>query len=215
MTPLEISEYLLEQRREEMQNMTPKHIFHNSNTYTHTLRVAYHANILNSELSLPYSEFQQLSTACFAHDLGKVETWNPKGSPWFRGHEEVSADILVANGFDEDDDIVNAVRYHGRLQQFDKMGHKARLKLLNKISNVKLFIMLQLCDAEGFSDYGRTQALKQLKEFVYFVCDNVVFNVFGDETYPIWLQIVIDEILPTDMTDAFGTPNAFGDNNDD
>lgn len=177
--------------------MTPKHIFHNCNTYTHTFRVAYHANILNSKLNLPHDEFEQLTTACYAHDLGKVETWNPEGSPWFRGHEEVSADILVANGFDKDDNIVNAVRLHGRLQQFDKMGDKARRKLVNKISNLKLFIMLQLCDAEGFSDYGKEQALKQLQEFIYFVCDNIELNVFGDTQYPVWVQIIIDDLLPT------------------
>jgi hypothetical protein len=188
MTPLEISEYLLEQRKEEMQDMTPKHIFHNSNTYTHTLRVAYHANILNSELSLSYSEFQQLSTACFAHDLGKVETWNPEGSPWFRGHEEVSADLLVANGFDKDDDIVNAVRYHGRLQQFDKMGDKARRKLVNKISNLKLFIMLQLCDANGFSDYGKKQALNQLNGFIAYYL-TTEFN----DGLPNWLKTIITQ----------------------
>lgn len=203
------------ERRKEMRNMKPDHKFHDEDTYTHTMLVTSHATILKKQLDLTYDEFDQLTTACYAHDLGKVETWNPEGSPWFRGHEEVSADILVANGFDPDDDIVNAVRYHGRLQQFDKMSDKARRKLVNKISNLKLFIMLQLCDAEGFSDYGKTQALKQLKEFVYFVCDNVELNVFGDTTYPIWVQIVIDDLLPEDMTDAFGTPNAFGDHNDE
>ena len=201
------------ERKKEMRNMKPNHKFHDEDTYTHTMLVALHATELKTTLDLTHDEFNELRTACYAHDLGKVETWNPEGSPWFRGHEEVSADILVANGFDPDDDIVNAVRYHGRLQQFDKMSDKARRKLVNKISNLKLFIMLQLCDAEGFSVYGRTQALKQLKEFVDFVCDNVVFNV--DTTYPVWLQIVIDEILPADMTDAFGTPNAFGDHNDE
>ena len=211
MTQLEIAQTLTEKRKKDMQSMTPKHIFHNCNTYTHTFRVAYHASILNSKLNLTNSEFNQLSTACFAHDLGKVETWNPEGSPWFRGHEEVSADILVANGFDKDDDIVNAVRYHGRLQQFDKMGNKARLKLLNKITNVKLFIMLQLCDANGFSDYGKKQALNQLDEFV--ACYTTA--EFSNCDYPDWIEIIMRDHLPEDMTDAFGTPNAFGDNNDD
>lgn len=215
MTQLETVNKLFEERTPKMVHMRPMHKFHSRNTYSHTMLVAFHATELKTTLDLTDDEFDQLTTACYAHDLGKVETWNPEGSPWFRGHEEVSANILIANGFDPDDDIVNAVRYHGRLQQFDKMSDKARRKLVNKISNLKLFIMLQLCDAEGFSDYGRTQALKQLKEFVDFVCDNVIFNVFGDETYPVWLQIVIDEILPADMTDAFGTPNAFGDNNDE
>jgi len=188
-----------------MMQMKPEHKFHRDDTFTHTMLVAFHATELKTKLDLTDDEFDELTTTCYAHDLGKVETWNPQGSPWFRGHEEVSADLLIANGFDKDDDIVNAVRYHGRLQQFDKMGHKARLKLLNKISNVKLFIMLQLCDAEGFSDYGRTQALKQLKEFVYFVCDNIELNVFSDTQYPVWVQIVIDEILPrADITNAFG-----------
>ena len=188
-----------------MRNMKPNHKFHDKNTYTHTMLVALHADELKTTLILNHDEFDELTTACYAHDLGKVETWNPEGSPWFRGHEEVSADILISNGFDPDDHIVNAVRYHGRLQQFDKMSDKARRKLVNKISNLKLFIMLQLCDAEGFSDYGRTQALKQLKEFVDFVCDNVLFNV--DTTYPVWLQIVIDEILPANITDTFGDQN--------
>jgi putative nucleotidyltransferase with HDIG domain len=213
MTQLEIARNLLKERRKEMRNMKPNHKFHNEDTYSHSISVVQHSSKLAYQLDLSDDAEDQLRTACYAHDLGKVETWNPEGSPWFRGHEEVSADILVANGFDPDDDIVNAVRYHGRLQQFDKMSDKARRKLVNKISNLKLFIMLQLCDAEGFSDYGRTQALKQLKEFVDFVCDNVVFNV--DNTYPVWLQIIIDEILPANMTDAFGTPNAFGDHNDE
>lgn len=215
MTQLETVNKLFEERTPKMVHMRPMHKFHARNTYSHTILVAAHATELETKLNLKHDEFEQLTTACYAHDLGKVETWNPEGSPWFRGHEEVSADILVANGFDPDDDIVNAVRYHGRLQQFDKMGDKARRKLVNKISNLKLFIMLQLCDAEGFSDYGKTQALKQLKEFVYFVCDNVELNVFGDNTWPVWLQIVVDDLLPADMTDAFGTPNAFGDFNDE
>ena len=191
--------------------MKPDHKFHNRNTYDHTIAVHNHAFKLYDSLSLNDEEEEQLLTTCFAHDLGKVETWNPEGSPWFRGHEEVSADLLIANGFDKDDDIVNAVRYHGRLQQFDKMGHKARLKLLNKISNVKLFIMLQLCDANGFSDYGKKQALNQLDEFV--AC--YITAEFSDSDLPVWVIAIMNEYLPKDTTDAFDTPNAFGDNNDD
>ena len=215
MTQQEIARNLLMERKKQMRKMKPEHKFHDEDTFCHSISVVQHSSKIEYILNLNHDEYIQLRTACYAHDLGKVETWNPEGSPWFRGHEEVSADILVANGFDPDDDIVNAIRYHGRLQQFDKMSDKARRKLVNKISNLKLFIMLQLCDAEGFSDYGRTQALKQLKEFVYFVCDNIELNVFGDTTWPVWLQIVVDDLLPDDMTDAFGTPNAFGDFNDE
>jgi len=209
-TKLNISEYLLEKRKEKLLVMKPDHKFHNRNTYDHTITVYDHGNTLIDPLSLKIDEAGQLLTACIAHDLGKVETWNPEGSPWFRGHEEVSADILVANGFDPNDDIVNAVRYHGRLQQFDKMSDKARRKLVNKISNLKLFIMLQLCDAEGFSDYGKTQALKQLNEFVHFAYDYCEIK-----DMPNWLQIIVRDDLPEDMTDAFDTPNAFGDHNDE
>lgn len=205
-----IARNLLMARRKEMRNMKPNHKFHDEDTYTHTMLVTLHATTLKNELDLTYDEDDQLTTACYAHDLGKVETWNPEGSPWFRGHEEVSADILVANRFDPNDDIVNAVRYHGRLQQFDKMGDKARSKLVNKISNLKLFIMLQLCDAEGFSDYGKTQALNQLNEFVHFAYDYCEIKNMPD-----WLQIIVRDHLPEDMTDAFGTPNAFGDHNDE
>lgn len=198
------------ERRKEMRNMKPNHKFHDEDTYTHSMLVALHATELKTKLNLNDDEFDQLTTACYAHDLGKVETWNPEGSPWFRGHEEVSADLLVANGFDPDDDIVNAVRYHGRLQQFDKMGDKARRKLVNKISNLKLFIMLQLCDAEGFSDYGKMQALKQLEDFVHFAYDYCEIKDMPD-----WLQIIVRDHLPEDLTDAFGTPNAFGNHADD
>jgi hypothetical protein len=211
MTPLKIVNQLFDERTPQMMQMKPEHKFHRDDTFTHTMLVAFHATELKTKLDLTDDEFDELTTTCYAHDLGKVETWNPEGSPWFRGHEEVSADLLIANGFDKDDDIVNAVRYHGRLQQFDKMGHKARLKLLNKISNVKLFIMLQLCDANGFSDYGKKQALNQLDEFV--AC--YITAEFSDSDLPVWVQIIIDNHLPEDTTDAFGTPNAFGDNNDD
>lgn len=210
MTQLEIAQNLFRQRTKEMRNMKPDHKFHDEDTYNHTISVAINSLKLRHKLDLNTNEDEQLRTACYAHDLGKVETWNPEGSPWFRGHEEVSADILVANGFDPDDDIVNAVRYHGRLQQFDKMSDKARRKLVNKISNLKLFIMLQLCDAEGFSDYGRTQALNQLNEFVHFAYDYCEIKDMPD-----WLQIIVRDHLPEDMTDAFGTPNAFGDHNDE
>ena len=210
MTQLEIARKLLMERRKEMRKMKPDHKFHDEDTHTHSIYVVQHSSKLEYKLDLTDDEYKQLRTACYAHDLGKVETWNPKGSPWFRGHEEVSADILVANGFDQDNDIVNAVRYHGRLQQFDKMSDKARRKLVNKISNLKLFIMLQLCDAEGFSDYGKTQALKQLNEFVHFAYDYCEIK-----DMPNWLQIIVRDDLPEDMTDAFGTPNAFGDHNDE
>ena len=182
-----------------MRNMKPNHKFHDEDTYSHSISVVQHSSKLEYELDLTEDEDVQLRTACYAHDLGKVETWNPEGSPWFRGHEEVSADILVANGFDPDDDIVNAVRYHGRLQQFDKMGIKARNKLVNKISNLKLFIMLQLCDAEGFSQYGKTQSLKQLRDFVHFAYDYPEI-----EDMPDWLQIIVRDHLPEDLTNAFG-----------
>ena len=193
-----------------MLNMKPNHKFHNENTFWHTMLVVCYSAELKTTLDLTNDEFDELTTACYAHDLGKVETWNPEGSPWFRGHEEVSADILVANGFDPNDHIVNAVRYHGRLQQFDKMSDKARRKLVNKISNLKLFIMLQLCDAEGFSDYGKTQSLKQLKDFVHFAYDYPEIKDMPD-----WLQTIVRDHLPEDLTDAFGTPNAFGDHNDE
>ena len=210
MTQMEIARNLLMERRKEMRNMKPDHKFHDEDTYSHSISVVQHSSKIEYKLDLTEDEYAQLRTACYAHDLGKVETWNPEGSPWFRGHEEVSADILVANGFDPDDDIVNAVRYHGRLQQFDKMSDKARRKLVNKISNLKLFIMLQLCDAEGFSDYGKTQALKQLNEFVHFAYDYCEIK-----DMPNWLQIIVRDDLPEDMTDAFDTPNAFGDHNDE
>ena len=189
-TDLAIAHDLLEERKEELVVMKPNHKFHNRNTYDHTIAVYNHGIKLIDPLNLNGLEEGQLLTACIAHDLGKVETWNPEGSPWFRGHEEVSADILVANGFDKDDDIVNAVRLHGRLQQFDKMGDKARLKLLNKITNVKLFIMLQLCDANGFSDYGKEQALSQLNEFIacYITAE---FNT--STSLPNWLETIISQ----------------------
>jgi len=165
-TPLGIILSVYWDRAEKMAAMRPDHPFHNTDTLEHTRRVVQASQLLTSRLELPPREAINLRIAAIAHDLGKVETWNPEGSPWFKGHEVASAELMIEKGFSPDDDIVNAVRHHGKLQNFDQFGDKARRKLIDKIQNLKLFIMLQVCDAEGFSPYGREKARNQLQMFL-------------------------------------------------
>ena len=95
-----------------MQEMTPIHKYHFTDSATHT-NLVYNGcleicdYIFNNpvpiiqELAISQDERTQkafrdcLLLAGAFHDIGKAITWNPKGSPWFPKHEHASAQMLI------------------------------------------------------------------------------------------------------------------------
>ena len=181
-------------RRIQLRGMKPEHKFHYLDSERHIEQVyresqsmmagyqpAKHAVEFHAPMFSTDKFFRDLQTATLAHDLGKVDTWNPEGGEkgYFRGHEKVSALLCEEAGFKYDDPVTTVVREHGSLKDWANMKDKTKMKLIRRICAadhemiLALFICLLDCDAAGFSDEGRKIAHERRQDFwEYCLCIN-------------------------------------------
>lgn len=183
-------------RRIPLRGMKPEHKFHYLDTERHIERVFRESQSMMAGYQPVKDEtnpdakniiaqmfstdkfFRDLQTATLAHDLGKVETWNPdggeKGQSYFRGHEKVSALLCEEAGFEVVDPVTTVVREHGSLKDWANMKDKTRIKLIRRLCTadyemiLALFICLLDCDAAGFSDEGRRLANQRRQDFLEY-----------------------------------------------
>ena len=184
-----------------LKELKPDHWFHVYDTAKHceiVLNEAVRMDGLHLANGLYDFDAELLRLAAMAHDWGKLETWNPDGSPWFAGHERVSAEIL--EGMDAPDPLVRIVKYHGRCMEIDKFGDKAVRKLVRSISPKSIdrhipvssepdgalwlalknkevevegdliaYYLLLICDCAGFSPEGRWAGFTQATQFAKLI----------------------------------------------
>ena len=157
-----------------MAELTPDHWFHCHDTATHCRLVSKYAEELGEGFgsrpvdgsSRKVVDAELLRLAAMAHDWGKIEAWRPEGSPWFPGHEGISAEIL--EGMGAPDPLVRLVKYHGRCMTIDRFGDKAVKKLLTAIGSEDdhfTFLLLLLSDCAGFSKGGMESGYEQATIF--------------------------------------------------
>jgi hypothetical protein len=146
-------------------DLTPNHWFHCYDTATHC-RIVHKKAIELGQMHKHHVDTNLLQYAAMSHDWGKLEAWRPEGSPWFPGHEKISAQTLVQ--LSAPDALIRLVANHGRCMQLDQYGTKAIERLLRSIGNASdhmAFFLLLISDCAGFSEAGAKAGLKQAHHF--------------------------------------------------
>jgi len=142
--------------------LKPTHEFHNLTTDEHIIRVA------QAAYAMYFSS--DLHTIAMLHDIGKFEVHEDGKFP---KHAEASAEIARSIGVPEYLCVI--IEQHSWIYNIHECGQKSVRKFLRKLTKdgeydqlrqLSLYIMLQECDKEGFSEVGREQREKDIKVFM-------------------------------------------------
>ena len=144
----------------------PRHRFHNRNADQHMLAVVEAARTM-------FPGDTRVLAAAQAHDLGKLETYDPADGS-YRKHDAASEALYRACA-DVDEVVARVVGQHSWIYNIEAAGDKAVSKWWRRVSEglspeeaaefVRVYEALTLCDAEGFSPEGRAQRHRDLESF--------------------------------------------------